>query len=190
MTRHDDHFGSNCIDIGVVEVPSDSFARESGESEHSGVLEFVIRSVEARFEGLDDGSNPLLSRIRPSDADDSSLTYGPGNVRIERLKVSLPYRVRTSWYRTPDPRMHAVSTLTPDAALGTVNGRLTFFLHGHSGKPSLRGAAVLSGETLPLERLVQRAEWDLIGGKPAVWAGVTRLNARVRLDFDIAFGTF
>jgi hypothetical protein len=183
-------FNTNCIDVGTVETPAVAFDTDSGQVEHEGTLECVIRHVEARFDGLAEASNPLLTPIRLLPESDASWAHGPGNVQIDYLKISLPYRVRTCWYRTPEPRFHAVSTSVVHSMPGTVNGKLSFFLRGHCGKPTIRGSATMVGNASPIEQLVQRAEWDMLGGDIMQWAGVSRLRLRARLKFRLAFSDF
>jgi hypothetical protein len=183
-------------EIGIVSPPMASQESESGEDVVEGELELVARDLPVHFDGFSNPDNPLLEPIYFSEDENSSWTQGPGHVRLVSLRLTIPFRVRTIWYATPEPRLHVLSEFLGCDATGTASGELRFFLPGHAGRPALKGRALIGGRVGPARLGDQLAEWQLFGSdneqprRARMWKGVSRLAFWADLSLDISFARF
>lgn len=185
-------------EVGIVSPPPDTERTRSGETVVDGTIEVVVRDIEARFDTpFHSADDSLYPKIYLYDNDSGTFAYGPGDAWFASLKLRIPYRARTRWYVTPEPRQHLYTEFEATEAIGSVVGEITFRLRGHEARPAVRGRAVIRGTTTGAQLGHQMAEReifeddaspDTLGG--FAWKGVTRIAFWCSLHFDLIFDAF
>jgi len=182
-------------EVGMITPPhSDEMKRAPGEKTVEGKLQVLVRDLPVRADGFLSEENPLAAPIYLFPDESRAWMVGPGDLLLARLRMEVPYRARLEWFVTPDQRLEAVGQLLELDMGGTLEGELRFHYPGHLGHPAFRGVAVMKGTTSASFPGSQVAEWKHVRWDPDTgvvhswwWDGVTKLNARWKVDATIAF---
>lgn len=182
-------------EVGMITPPhSDEMKTAPGEKLVEGKLQVLVRDLAVRADGFLSEENPLAAPIYLFPDKSRAWMVGPGDLQLARLQMEVPYRAQLKWFVTPDQRLEAVGQLIEVATTGTLDGELRYHYPGHLGYPAFRGVARMSGTTGAVFPGSQVAEWKHVRWDPDTgvvhswwWEGVTKLDARWKMDATIAF---
>jgi len=182
-------------EVGMITPPhSDDMRRAPGEKVVEGTLQVLVRDLPVRADGFLSEENPLAAPIYLFPDESREWMVGPGDLLLARLRMEVPYRAQLKWFVTPDQRLEAVGKLLEFDLAGTLDGEIRFHYPGHIGSPAFRGVATVKGTTTATFPGSQIAEWKHVRWDPDTgvvqswwWEGVTKLNARWKMDATIAF---
>ncbi len=183
--------------VGMIGPPEHGKARTTqGESTMEGTLRLVAHELDAMVDASLRDDNPFAARISLLPDDDRGWMVGPGELRLRRLDLKMPYRARVQWFLTPDGRQEVRSHFLEDyESVGSLDGELTFHYPGHQGRPAFRGVATLSGTTGPCRNGYQLADWTSVRTEPGMdllrgwmWGDVLKMRFWCRLSLSVDFG--
>lgn len=182
-------------EVGMIKPPSaESMRHAPGDEMIEGTLGLRVRDLPVGVDGFMSEENPLAAPIYLFEDETKAWMVGPGDLRLVRLDVEIPYRGTTSWLVAPGSRLEAVSQLVEYACVGKVEGELRFHYPGHRGYPAFRGTAVISGTAKAAYPGIQIAEWKHVRWNPEtkevlswMWEGISKLEIRCKMLIQISF---
>lgn len=181
--------------VGMIGPPDpEGTPTAIGSGEQTGTLSLVVRNLPILVDGFGLTDNPLAAPLYLLPDDKSAWIVGPGSLQLRSLRLSIPYRIRSQWFITPDGRQEICSEFLDYSATGLADGELACHYPGHIGEPAFRGKAEVRGTVGACRNGSRIAERDMVSLDSAAnavkgsrWKGTREMRVRFDLILQVAF---